>query len=92
MPVTFDPQKSERNRQLRGLPFELAEDFDFSTAILRQDMRQAYPEARYQALGMLGDMVGFLVFTPTGDGYRVMSLRKASRKERAEWHARQSPI
>jgi uncharacterized DUF497 family protein len=90
MIVTFDKAKSERNRELRGLPFFLAENFEFETAILRLDNRQSYPEPRYQALGLLDEMVCFLVFTPTPEGFRVISLRKASRKERHAWLTRQN--
>jgi hypothetical protein len=89
--VSFDPAKSEKNRQQRGLPFDAAELFDFETAILRQDTRVDYGEPRYQALGLLGEMICFLVFTPTADGFRVISLRKASRKERRTWLASRMP-
>jgi hypothetical protein len=85
--ITFDPAKSERNRALRGLSFELAEKFDFDTAVIRQDIRFEYSEPRYQAVGLLDDEICFLVFTPTLDGFRVISLRKASRKERRTWLA-----
>ncbi len=86
--ITFDAAKSERNRERRGLPFWLAQDFKLETAIVRRDLRQDYGEPRFQALGELGGMVCFLVFTPTPNGFRVISLRKASRKERLLWSAR----
>jgi uncharacterized DUF497 family protein len=87
MPISFDPAKSEKNAAERGLPFDAAEDFDFDTAIIRQDTRFPYPERRFQAIGALGDQVVMLVFAPTADGFRVISLRHASRKERVTWHA-----
>lgn len=90
MVVTFDKEKSDRKRELRGLPFDLAENFEFDTAILREDKRQSYPETRYQALGLPDGMVCFLVLTPTKEGFRVISLRKASRKERLAWRAKQN--
>lgn len=92
MAISFDPAKSDRNRRERGLPFEAAALFDFETAIVRQDSRLDYGEPRYQALGLLGDMICLLVFTPTADGLRVISLRKASRKERKAWLASRTPI
>lgn len=87
MPITFDPAKSAKNAAERGLPFEAAEDFEFETAVIRQDTRREYPERRFQAIGQLGEIVAMLVFTPTPDGFRVISLRKAHRKERALWQA-----
>ncbi|MFF8802104.1 MULTISPECIES: hypothetical protein [unclassified Methylobacterium] len=47
MPITFDPAKSEWNRQERGMPFTMAERFDFDTALVREDDRDIYPEKRF---------------------------------------------
>ncbi|MFL5056286.1 MAG: BrnT family toxin [Microvirga sp.] len=85
MPIEFDPAKSRKNAEERGMAFETAEDFEFETAIVRQDTRKAYPEARFQGIGLIGETICFLVFTPKPDGFRVISLRKAKRKERNEW-------
>ncbi|WP_027173936.1 BrnT family toxin [Methylobacterium sp. 10] len=89
MPITFDPAKSEKNAEERGLPFSHAEGFAFETAVIRRDTRFAYPERRFQALGRIGNRTVMLVFTPTADGFRVISLRPTNRKERALWLASQ---
>jgi uncharacterized protein len=83
--IEFDPAKSQRNAELRGMPFAMAEDFEFEEAIVRQDTRKEYPEPRFQGIGLIGETICFLVFTPKPDGFRVISLRKAKRKERNEW-------
>jgi uncharacterized DUF497 family protein len=88
--ITFDPAKSERNRALRGLSFEMAAGFAFDTAVIRRDRRFDYPEPRFQAVGLIGEEICFLVFTPLPLGFRVISLRKASRKERRTWLASQT--
>ena len=85
--VTFDPAKSEWNRVERGLPFTMAERFNFDTAMVREDDREEYPELRLQALGKIGREIVFLVYTPTQNGFRVISLRKADKEERALWLA-----
>jgi uncharacterized DUF497 family protein len=92
--IAFDPIKSAKNAEERGLPFDRAAEFDFTTAIVRQDTRHDYPEPRYQALGAIGEQICLLVFTPIpgtdpGD-IRVISLRSASRKERRAWLASQN--
>ncbi|WP_313899392.1 BrnT family toxin [Methylobacterium sp. E-065] len=87
VPITFDPAKSQRNADERGMPFEMAEGFDFDTALVRQDTRFPYPERRFQAIGLINRRTVMLVFTPTADGFRVISLRPAHRKERALWLA-----
>jgi uncharacterized DUF497 family protein len=88
VPITFDAAKSEWNPQERGMPFTMAERFDFDTALVREDVRETYAEPRFQALGKIGREVVFLVFSPTEDGFRVISLRKATKQERSVWLAR----
>ena len=51
MRLTYDPAKSWRNEQARGMPFDMAAHFDWSTALIAEDTRHDYAERRYQALG-----------------------------------------
>lgn len=96
-----DPEKSARNVALPGradLPFGEADDFDFETAIEREDTRlhpatgRPYRERRYVAIGKLGSRIVVLVYTPKPApvGFRTISLRRASRKERRAWRDAQS--
>lgn len=78
MEIEFDPKKSEANTVERGLPFSVAADFDFETAWYRVDDRRDYGETRIRALGLIGNRLHALVFTETGTGIRVISLRKAN--------------
>lgn len=87
VPITFDPAKIQRNAEERGMPFEMAEGFDFDAARIRQDTRFPYPKRRFQVIGRIDRRTVMLVFTPTADGFRVISLRPAHRKERALWLA-----
>ena len=89
VPLTYDPAKSERNEALRGLPFSLAESFDWTTALVAEDVRKDYTERRYQALGLIGEQLHMLVFTPRRSSVHVISLRRANRRERMR-HAAQS--
>lgn len=82
MKIEYNPKKNERNVRERGLSFDRAIDFDFSTALILEDTRQDYGETRYRALGWLHDELHALVFTPRGDTLRIISLRRAHRKER----------
>ena len=81
MELSYDPAKSDRNLQERGLSFERARDFDFGTAMFWQDDRQDYPEPRYAAIGYLDDRLHVLVVGETADGIRVISFRKANERE-----------
>jgi len=81
MEITYDPKKNERNIELRGLSFELARQFDFTKALIIEDERRDYSERRFQAFGPIYSRLHVLVFTPTGVGLRVISLRRANRRE-----------
>jgi uncharacterized DUF497 family protein len=81
--ISFDPDKDERNIRERGLPFELAAEFDFESAVTTEDTRRDYGERRFRSLGFIGADLHALVFTVRGDAMRIISLRKANRKERA---------
>jgi uncharacterized DUF497 family protein len=84
-PLHFDPRKSRRNAAERGLPFEALERFDWLTCLIGVSKTQDPTTTRFTALGMLdGDLV-FAVFTLSRAGIRVISLRRASRKERKRY-------
>lgn len=85
MRVRFDPAKNDRNLRDRGLSFERAIDFDFSTALVAVDDRRPYGELRYVALGMLDKRLHVLCFTEADDGIRVISFRKANAREVARY-------
>lgn len=81
MKISFDPGKNARNLAERGLGFELAEAFEWESAVVWQDTRHDYGEERFIALGRIGPRVHSLVFTHRADTVHVISLRKANRKE-----------
>jgi uncharacterized protein len=80
--ITFDPVKNERNLRLRGISFDQTAEFDFDSATYNQDTRKDYGEIRTLALGYIGDTLHALVFTVRDGAIRVISLRRANRKER----------
>jgi len=81
MEISFDPAKNERNIRERGLSFELVAEFDFQTAIVVVDGRRDYGETRLRALGILSGRLHALVFVETATGIRVISFRKANKRE-----------
>jgi hypothetical protein len=84
--VTFDPTKSQATLIRRGLSFEMVERFEWATAIINEDTRWDYGEARLKATGLIDGELYMVVFTQRDD-IHVISLRKANRKERRLWHA-----
>jgi uncharacterized protein len=83
--ISFDRAKNERNITLRGLSFDLVADLDWDSAIIREDTRRIYGEARFRVLGFIGNRLHMAVFTPRNGSVRVISLRRASRKEIQQW-------
>ena len=81
MKIDFDLAKSERNTKSRSLSFDRAVDFDWETAIYYEDERVDYPETRIIALGFLGVRLHVICFTPIDGGARIISFRKANRRE-----------
>ena len=81
MIIEFDLVKSEGNARERGLPFDWAYEFEWETATYEENVRRGYSERRFVALGYLGDRLHMLCFTPMEDGVRIISFRKANRRE-----------
>lgn len=90
MKIDFDHAKNEKNIRDRGLSFERVADFDFANAVVREDIRKAYPELRLIALGFLDVRLHFLCFTPIAGGIRVISFRKANRREEKAYEQTQT--
>jgi hypothetical protein len=44
MTISFDPDKSERNANDRGLPFTLVEQLDWSGAVIEEDVRKVHAQ------------------------------------------------
>lgn len=85
MEISYDAAKNEHNIEDRGLSFERAADFDFETAKIREDVRRDYPERRFVALGWMDARLHVLCFSPIPGGIRVISFRKANRREQRDY-------
>ena len=81
----WDEAKNAANLAKHNCRFEAARAFDFSTALLGEDVRKDYAETRMIALGYIGVRLHVLVFTIRGLRIRVISLRKANKRERAHY-------
>jgi uncharacterized protein len=85
MRVTFDPAKNAKNIAERGLPFERVAELAWETAVLQEDRRNDYGEARVRVLARLGQRLHVAVITMRGDAVHVISFRRPNRKE-VEWY------
>ena len=81
MHYEFDPVKDDSNFKKHGLRLSDAENFDWETALVLEDDRQAYAERRYEAKGYVGERLCVMVFCLRANAVRVISLRKANLRE-----------
>jgi hypothetical protein len=86
--IEFDRGKNIANVAKHGVDMAASAEFDFETAVTWTDTRRSYGEMRTIALGFIGHRLHVLVFTMRGRKMRVISLRKANRKESASYHGK----
>jgi uncharacterized protein len=88
--LTFDPAKDAKNRRERGLSLQRFADLDPATALITSSPRHA--EDRRFILGMIDGVLHAAVTLERGADLHVISLRRASRRERRSYaHASTRP-
>ena len=91
MHFSFDSDKNNRNIAERGLSFTLAEQLDWFSALIEEDVRKNYGERRFFVLGLIGKRLHAMVFTPRADKVHIISLRKANKREVATYEQKTKP-
>jgi hypothetical protein len=82
MELEWDEAKSRRNLLERGFDFAHAGTIFEGPVIEREDARKDYREVRLIATGMVDSECLTVVYTPRAGRARIISARRASRKER----------
>jgi uncharacterized protein len=85
MTYEWGDAKNAANVRRHGIDFKEVERFEWDTALVSADHREDYGELRETAIGFIGDVLHVLVFTERGDAVRVISLRKATKRERMHY-------
>jgi len=80
----WDKAKRQANRARHGVDFAPIDGFDWATAVTREDTRGDYGERRFISTGLIGDRVHVCVWTVRAGRTRLISLRKANARERAQ--------
>ncbi|MBV8210153.1 MAG: BrnT family toxin [Burkholderiaceae bacterium] len=81
MRITFDPSKDAANRLKHGVSLAVARELDWDSALVRLDERFDYGELRMIALAPRNNVLYYVAFTDRGNVRRVISLRRATRRE-----------
>ncbi len=84
----WDDEKARLNATRHaGVTFEdAARVFDDVFAVGRADRRESYGEDRFIQIGMAGDRLLAVAYTPRGDRVRIISARRAEPFERRWYH------
>lgn len=78
----WDEAKSERNLHERGFGFDYATQIFAGGVIEEDDRRRDYGEARTIATGEFGGDLFVVVYTWRANRRRIISARRANRRER----------
>ncbi len=80
--MNFDPAKNRANLAKHGLELSFGDRVMADARALHVvDDRMDYGEERWNALGMVDGVVYHLTYTDREDGFRYISLRRATRRE-----------
>jgi len=80
--ITWDEPKRRRNLRKHGFDFVDAEQVFEGVTYTYEDDRLAYGERRFVSLGLLGEIIVSIVHTEENDHIHVISMRKATKRER----------
>ena len=85
MRIEFDPAKDVVNRASHGVSLALAEALDWDAALVWVDDRFEYDELRMIALAPKTSILYYVAFVERGEARRIISLRRATRREVAHY-------
>ncbi len=81
MKIEFDPGKDVINTAKHGVSLADAVMLEWRLVWAAEDVRNDYGERRMIGYGPIGSRVYCVVYTERGETRRVISLRKANRRE-----------
>ena len=81
MRFEFDPDKDAINQAKHGVSLEMAAELDWEAALVWVDDRFEYGERRMIALAPETQVLYFVAFVDRGRVRRIISLRRANRRE-----------
>ena len=81
MRIAFDPAKDALNQAKHGVSLALAGELDWEAALVWIDERFEYKETRLIALAPATGILYYVAFVDRGAVRRIISLRKANRRE-----------
>ncbi len=88
MILEWDAAKNISNIQKHGFDFAEAEELFAGVLVVDPDIREDYGEMRWTGIGVIRGRPAHVVFTERPpDIIRIISLRKATRREQKQYEA-----
>lgn len=84
----WDEAKNRRNFEKHGFSFEDARVIFENFIFTAEDDRRDYGEKRFISVGILDDIVVVIAYTLRNGRIRIISIRKANKKERKIYEER----
>lgn len=81
MPIEYDDQKDQLNRQKHGVSLSLSNDLEWQNLFSLEDTRRDYGELRMVGYAPIADRLYCVVYVDRGESRRIISLRKANNRE-----------
>ena len=81
MKIEFDSAKDASNQAKHGVSLALAQALDWDAALVWVDERYEYGELRMIALAPETNVLYYVAFIDRGEARRIISLRRATRRE-----------
>jgi uncharacterized DUF497 family protein len=85
--ITFDPDKDASNQTKHGVSLADSALLDWDAALVWADERKAYGETRLVALAPIDDRLFCCVYVERDGQRRIISLRKANKREVMDYAA-----
>jgi uncharacterized DUF497 family protein len=85
--ITFDPDKDASNQTKHGVSLADSALLDWDAALVWADERKAYGENRLVALAPIDDRLFCCVYVERDGQRRIISLRKANKREVMDYAA-----
>jgi len=81
MEIEFDPAKDAANVAKHGVSLAVAAQLDWDAGLVWIDERYEYGELRMVALAPETQTLYYVAFVDRGEARRIISLRRATRRE-----------
>lgn len=81
MEYEWNEKKRIQNNAVHNVDFTAMNDFEWDNAVVFEDRRKEYGETRFVAFAPIEGRLYCVVFTNRQGNIRIISLRKANRRE-----------